>query len=394
MEGINDILVVGAGTAGLSAGIYGARSKRGTLILDRKRPGGQAATTEKMENYPGFPGCIGGRALMDRFRDHATEMGARIEKTDVVGFAEEAGIYVAKTASGGEFRARCLILAPGCEPRRLGIPGEKEFSGMGVSYCATCDAELYEGAVVVVVGSGDTAVEEANYISRFADEVIMIVVHDEGVLDCNKTMAQAALANPKMTWKWNRSLLSIEGSDSVSGVRAKNLRSGGEEELACDGVFIFVGTIPQTAFIGDFVATRNGFILTDEKMETNRPRVYAAGDARVKVLRQVVTAASDGATAAFFADRALTEMDEFAQAMDRAGKDCLLYFYTPPVQRSLDLFPVVERMAGELGLPLIKLDTFRYRGVAASLGVSGVPRLLRAGRNDTGDVIPGETIPL
>jgi thioredoxin reductase (NADPH) len=394
MDGVSDILVVGAGSAGLSAGVYGARSRRSTLILDRKRPGGQAATTEKMENYPGFPECIGGRTLMDRFRDHATGMGAKIEKTDVVGFAEEGGIYIVKTADGGVRKARSLILAPGCEPRRLGIPGEKEFSGSGVSYCATCDAELYEGATVVVVGSGDTAVEEANYISRFADEVVMIVVHDEGVLDCNKTMAETALANPKMTWKWNRSLASIEGTDSVTGVKAKNLRSGGEETIACDGVFIFVGTVPQTAFIGDFVAMRNGFIVTDEKMETNRPLVYAVGDARVKALRQVVTAASDGAIAAFFADRALTEMDEFAAAIGRAGRDCLLYFYTPPVQKSLELFPVVERMAGDLGLPLVKLDTFRYRGVASRLGVTVVPRLLHVTTSDTGDVIPGETIPL
>jgi thioredoxin reductase (NADPH) len=393
MQEINDLIVVGAGSAGLSAGVYGARSKRSTLILDRRRPGGQAATTEKMENYPGFPGVIGGRELMDRFREHATGMGARIEKTDVLGFAEEGGIYVVRT-KGGEFRARSLILAPGCEPRRLGIPGEKEFSGSGVSYCATCDAELYEGSVVVVVGSGDTAVEEANYISRFADEVVMIVVHDEGVLDCNRTMAEAALANPKMTWKWNRSLASIEGGEAVMGVKANNLRTGRVEEIECDGVFIFVGTIPQTAFIGDFVATKNGFIVTDEKMETNRPLVYAAGDARVKALRQVVTAASDGATAAFFADRALTEMDEFAQAMDRAGKECLLYFYTPPVQRSLELFPLAEAKAAELGLPLVKLDTFRYRGVAAKLGVSSVPWLIRAVRNETGDVIPGESIPL
>jgi thioredoxin reductase (NADPH) len=222
----------------------------------------------------------------------------------------------------------------------------------------------------------------------------MIVVHDEGVLDCNRTMAEAALANPKMTWKWNRSLASIEGGEAVMGVKANNLRTGRVEEIECDGVFIFVGTIPQTAFIGDFVATKNGFIVTDEKMETNRPLVYAAGDARVKALRQVVTAASDGATAAFFADRALTEMDEFAQAMDRAGKECLLYFYTPTVQRSLELFPLAEAKAAELGLPLVKLDTFRYRGVAAKLGVSSVPWLIRAVRNETGDVIPGESIPL
>ncbi len=147
--------------------------------------------------------------------------------------------------------------------------------------------------------------------------------------------------------------------------------------MACDGVFLFVGTVPQTAFLGDFVKLQRGFLVTDEKMETSRPRVYAAGDARVKVLRQVVTAASDGAIAAFHADKALTEIDEYAGAVRRAGARYLLYFYTPPVQRSLDLFPEVEKRAEALGLPLIKLDTFRYRGVAARCGVTEVPSLVR-----------------
>jgi thioredoxin reductase (NADPH) len=372
-----DVLIVGAGTAGLSAGVYAARAKRSTLILDRRRPGGQAATTERMENYPGFPGGIGGRELMDRFRDHALEMGARIEQAEATEFGEADGSYFVRTSKGIRYAARSMILAPGCEPRKLGIPGEAEYSGRGVSYCATCDAELFEGAKVVVIGSGDTAVEEAGFISRFADEVVMIVVHDEGTLDCNRTQAQIALANPKLTWMWNSSIAAIEGSETVESVKVRNLRTGAVESVACDGVFLFVGTVPQTAALGDFVALKNGFVVADERMETNRPRVFAAGDARVKVLRQVVTAASDGAVAAFQADKALTEIDEYAKAVARAGKNYLLYFYTPPVQRSLDLFPVVERMAEERGLPLIKLDTFRYKSVAARCGVVDIPSLAR-----------------
>ena len=372
-----DVVIVGAGTAGLSAGIYAARARRSTLILDRKRPGGQAATTEKMENYQGFPEKIGGRELTERFRRHAEGMGARIARGEAVAFGEEEDGYVVRAKEGAAYRARSLILAPGCEPRRLGIPGEKKFAGGGVSFCATCDAELYEGVRVAVVGSGDTAVEEAGFISRFADEVVMLVVHDEGTLDCNRSQAEAALANPKLTWMWNRSILAIEGADAVSGVRARNLRTGAEETVSCTGVFIFVGIVPQTEFLGDFVALSNGFIVTDEKMETNRPRVFAAGDARVKVLRQVVTAASDGAIAAFHADKALTETDEYAKAVLRAGSRYLLYFYSPTVQRSLDLFPRVEKKAEDLGLPLIKLDTFRYRSAAARYEVKDVPCLVR-----------------
>ena len=387
-DGPSDILIIGAGTAGLSAGIYAARAKRSTLILDRKKPGGQAATTEKMENYPGFPEVIGGRELTERFRRHAEAMGARIQRAEAVSFAEEEGGYVVRTKDGAALRARALIIAPGCEPRRLGIPGEKEFTGSGVSYCATCDAELYEEARVVVVGSGDTAVEEAGFISRFASEVVMIVVHDEGTLDCNRTQAETAMANPKLTWMWNRSIVAVEGGEAVSGVRVRNLRTGVEETVPCAGVFLFVGTVPQTAFLGDFVALKNGFIVTDEKMETSRPRVFAAGDARIKVLRQVVTAASDGAVAAFHADKALTEIDEYAQAVRRAGREYLLYFYTPPVQRSLDLFPVVEARAQGLGLPLIKLDTFRYRGVAARCGVTEVPCLVRMADGEKKEQLP------
>ena len=383
-----DILIVGAGTAGLSAGIYAARAKRSTLILDRKRPGGQAATTEKMENYPGFPEVIGGRELTERFRAHAEAMGARIERGEVVSFAEEEGGYLVRTKDGAALPARALILAPGCEPRRLGIPGEKEFSGSGVSYCATCDAELYEGARVVVVGSGDTAVEEAGFISRFASEVVMIVVHDEGTLDCNRTQAETAMANPKLTWMWNHAILAVEGGETVSGVRVRNLRTGAEVSVACDGVFLFVGTVPQTAFLGDFVALQRGFIVTDEKMETSRPRVFAAGDARIKVLRQVVTAASDGAIAAFHADRALTEIDDYEKAVARAGREYLLYFYTPPVQKSLDLFPVAEKKAGALRLPLIKLDTFRYRAAAARCGVTEVPALVRMEDGEKKEQLP------
>jgi thioredoxin reductase (NADPH) len=372
-----DVLVVGAGSAGLAAGIYSARARRSTLILDRARPGGQAATTEKMENYPGFPEVIGGRELTERFRKHAEAMGARIERAEAVSFAEDGDAYLVGTKDGRSIRGRSIVLAPGCQPRRLGIPGEKELAGCGVSYCATCDAELYEDARVVVVGSGDTAIEEAAFISRFASEVVMLVVHDEGTLDCNRTQAEAAFANPKLAWRWNRSILAVEGEGSVSGVKVRNLTTGAEETVPCDGVFLFVGTVPQTAFLGDFVTLQRGFIVTDEKMETSRPRVFAAGDARVKVLRQVVTAASDGAIAAYHADKALTEIDEYAKAVARAGRTYLLYFYTPPVQRSLDLFPAVEKKAESLGLPLIKLDTFRYRGVAESCGVSEVPTLVR-----------------
>lgn len=374
---IFEIIIIGAGAAGLTAGIYSARSKRKTLILDRKRPGGQAGTTERLENYPGFPGGIGGKELMNLFRDQAIEMGSVIEKGKVSSITESAGHYLVKIAKGKEFTGKSVILAPGSLPRQLGIKGEEEFSGRGVSYCATCDAELYEESKVVVIGSGDSAVEEAVYLSRFASEVVMIVVHDEGVLDCNKTMAEEALRNPKLSWRWSSAVIAIEGDEVVSGVELKNLRTGKVEQLECDGVFMFVGIVPQTDFLKGFVDLSRGLISHNEQMETNRPLVYAAGDASVTALRQIVTAAADGAKAAFFADRALSEDEEYKKAIDRAGDECFIYFYTPPVQFSLDLFPEVEKRAEAAGLPLIKLDTSRFRDASRKFGVESVPRLFR-----------------
>jgi thioredoxin reductase (NADPH) len=371
-----DIIIIGAGAAGLTAGIYSARSKRKTLILDRKRPGGQAGTTERLENYPGFPGGTGGKKLMNLFRDQSLEMGSIIEKGKVASITESGDFYLINTSKGKEFRCKSVILAPGSKPRQLGIKGEEEFSGRGVSYCATCDAELYEDAKVVVIGSGDSAVEEAVYLSRFAAEVVMVVVHDEGVLDCNKTMVEEALENPKLTWRWNSAVVSIDGDDLVTGVGLKKLRTGKIEHEGCDGVFMFVGIVPQTDFLEGFIDLQRGLISHNEQMETNKPLIYAAGDATVTVLRQVITAAADGAKAAFFADRALCEDEEYKKVIDKVGDEYFIYFYTPPVQISLDLFPKVEKIAEASGLPLVKLDSSRFRDSAKKLGVERVPELL------------------
>jgi thioredoxin reductase (NADPH) len=371
-----DIIIIGAGAAGLTAGIYSARSKRKTLILDRKRPGGQAGTTERLENYPGFPGGTGGKTLMNLFRDQSLEMGCVIEKGKVASISEFEGFYLVKTSKGKEFKCKSVILAPGSKPRQLGIKGEEEFSGRGVSYCATCDAELYEDAKVVVIGSGDSAVEEAVYLSRFAAEVVMVVVHDEGVLDCNKTMAEEALGNPKLSWRWNSAVVSIDGDELVTGVGLKKLRTGKIEHEECAGVFMFVGIVPQTDFLEGFVDLQRGLISHNEQMETNKPLIYTAGDASVTVLRQVVTAASDGAKAAFFADRALCEDEEYKKAIDKAGDEYFIYFYTPPVQISLDLFSEVEKIAEDAGLPLVKLDSSRFRDAVKQLGVESIPKLL------------------
>ena len=224
--------------------------------------------------------------------------------------------------------------------------------------------------------------KEAVYLARYAEEVVMIVVHDKGTLDCNRTIAEEALGNPKLSWLWNHSIVSIDGDDLVSGVTVKNLKTGAMEQVECEGVFMFVGTVPQTSFLDNFLELKGGFIEVNEKMETGRVNVYAAGDATRTVLRQVVTAASDGAKAAFYADRALSEEEELEKALKHAGNEYYLYFYTPPVQESLDLFPVVEKRADDAGVPLVKLDSYRFREAARRYGVSAVPKLLHIQGNE------------
>lgn len=304
-------------------------------------------------------------------------MGCEIVKETVLSVRGDDGIYRAECKSGAVLEGRSLILAPGCEPRRLGIPGEEELTGLGVSYCATCDAELYEDAKVAVIGSGDTAVEEAVYISRFASEVVMVVVHDEGTLDCNSSMACEAMENPKLTWMWNHALQAIEGDEIVEGVRLKNLKTGEETRVGCDGVFMFVGTVPQTGFVEGFIELDGGYIVTDDAMRTDGHLIFAAGDARKKHLRQVITAASDGATAAFFADKGLSEIDGYRRLTAEAGNDFYLYFYFPPAAESLELFPEVERRAAEDGKQLIKLDLSRFQNIASNFGVDHIPELIR-----------------
>jgi thioredoxin reductase (NADPH) len=376
---IYDLIIVGGGPAGLSAGVYGSRSRLKTAILQKGKPGGQAATTQDLENYPGFSRGTTGPALMEAMADHAQSFGTEIIREEVVDLELDGEVKVLKGKSGKEYLAKTVILAPGAEPRSLNIKGERALRGKGVSYCATCDADFFEELDVVVVGNGDAAVEEAMYLTKFAETVTIIVIHDEGVLDCNKASAELAFANPKIKWVWNSVLTEIKGDGLVESVMIKNIKTGEITEMETNGVFFFVGTVPKTEILkGKVELNEQGYIITNELMETSVPGVYAAGDARMKYLRQVITAASDGAIAAVAAEKYLAEEEGFKERVLTSQEPVLVAFWAPQVEASIEAVSLLEKKVAEAEgkVKLVKIDTYRNQRVAKRYGITEIPSVV------------------
>ncbi|MCG0277380.1 MAG: thioredoxin-disulfide reductase [Thermanaeromonas sp.] len=300
-----DLIIIGGGPAGLTAGLYGARGGLHTLIIERGAPGGQAGQTDRIENYPGFPEGISGLDLAFKFTEQAQKYGARLEMGTVekVDFSGE----IKRVWTGeGEYTGRAVIIATGASPRPLDVPGEEALRGKGVSYCATCDGAFFRGKKVAVVGGGDSAVEEALFLTRFADQVS--IIHRRDKLRAIKVLQQRAQENPKINFYWNTVVEAILGESKVEALRLKNVASGDTWEEPFDGVFIFIGLKPNTEFLGNTIALdENGYIITREDLSTSSPGVFAAGDVRSKAFRQVTTAVGDGAAAAMAAQKYLAE---------------------------------------------------------------------------------------
>lgn len=373
-----DIVIVGGGPAGLAAGVYASRAKLSAVILEKAKPGGQAGTTEEMENYPGFGRGATGPGIVEAMRKHAEEFGTKIVKDEVVEVDFSGAVKKVTTKQGHVYEGKAVILCPGAKPRSLNIKGEKEFIGKGVSWCATCDADFFEELDVVVVGNGDAAIEEAMYLTKFAESVTVIVIHDEGILDCNKASAEKAFANPKMKWVWNSVLEEIKGDGLVEKVVIKNLKTGELSELETNGVFFFVGTVPQTGFLKDKVELdAHGYIVTNEKMETSVPGVYAAGDARQKYLRQVVTAAADGAVAAVAAEKYLAEEEAFNTQVLEQELPVAVVFWAPQNERSIQMVSALEQaMTGFEKGKLVKIDVYRNQLTSSRYEVKDIPAVL------------------
>ena len=305
-DAIRDMIIIGAGPAGLTAAIYAGRAAIHALVLAGAMPGGQIASTDLVENFPGFPQGVNGFELAMNFQQQAEHFGAELvlEAATEVDFSRQP--LVVKTASE-VYQARSVSLATGAFPRRLGIPGEREFFGRGVSTCATCDGFLFKEKTVVVIGGGDSALDEGLFLTRFASSVI--VVHRRNELRASKQLQERAFANPKMRFVWDSVPEEILGAETVKGVRVRNVRTEEERVIDTEGVFVFVGLIPATRlFQGQVELDDAGYIIADSHQRTNVPGVFAAGDVQNAEFRQCVVAAGAGATAAIQAERYLSAL--------------------------------------------------------------------------------------
>ncbi|MBU5675431.1 thioredoxin-disulfide reductase [Alkaliphilus sp. MSJ-5] len=307
MENIYDVIIIGGGPAGLSAGLYAARGKMSTLILEKEKAGGQIVSTEEVANYPGSMQNATGPILIDRMVEQCNEFGAKFEKDTIKDIKVDESIKVL-VGEKATYKAKSIIIASGANPRPIGAPGERELTGKGVSYCATCDADFFTDLEVFVIGGGDSAVEEAIFLTKFARKVT--IVHRRDELRAAKSIQDKAFNNAKIDFIWDSTVTEIKGDGIVESVVFKNLKTGETTEYTANeddgtfGIFVFVGYIPATEiFKGIINMDEVGYIITDDNMKTNVPGVFAAGDCRVKSLRQVITAAADGAIAAIQAEK-------------------------------------------------------------------------------------------
>jgi thioredoxin reductase (NADPH) len=303
---MEDLIIIGAGPAGLTAGLYAARARLKTLMLEKLSPGGQVLMTDWVENYPGFPDGISGFELMDKMRRQAEKFDLVIENQEVsrLELSPEKKVVV---ADKGNLETRALILTSGATPRKLGIEGEDLLTGKGVSYCATCDGPFYRDQEVALIGGGDTAVEEAIFLTRFAAKVHLIHRRDE--LRATKLLRERVMALDQVNIMWDTVPTRIVGDTEVKGVDLKNVKTGKTSHLPVQGVFVFVGYIPNTELVKDQLELDTlGFVVTNNDMQTSVPGVFAAGDIRSKILRQIATAVGEGATAAFAVERYLESL--------------------------------------------------------------------------------------
>ena len=301
MDKVYDIIVLGAGPAGLAAASYAGRARMDTLLIEGTKDGGQIVITNEIENYPGSLEEESGPSLIARMTKQVEKFCAD-RVTDTIVDVELEGKVKHLKGNHGDYYAKAVVIATGASPRPIGCPGEKEFTGKGVSYCATCDANFFEDFEVYVVGGGDSAVEEAMYLTKFARKVTLIHRRDE--LRAAKSIQEKAFANPKMAFMWNTTIEEIKGDGVVTSMIVKDTKTGETREIEADeedgtfGIFVFVGFDPKSQLFEGKLEMENRYIVTDKYMHTSVPGVFAAGDVIVKHLRQVVTACGDGAVAA------------------------------------------------------------------------------------------------
>ncbi len=370
-----DVVIIGGGAAGLTAGIYSGRARLKTLLIEKSLVGGLATYTNEMENYPGFPEGTSGGGLMELFHKQAKKFGVEFKLTDVKSVDLTGEVKVVETFRN-RFESKVVIIASGGRPRITGaINEDKYLFDKGISFCATCDAASNTGKTVMVIGSGDAAIEEGMFLTKFADKVIVSVMHENGKMDCNEIAKAAALDNPKMEFIWNTVTHAFKGEDELEYVVLKNLKTEELIEVKVDSCFEFIGYIPNTEmFKGQIDMTNRGYILTNEKMETNLQGVYTVGDVREKFLRQVATAVGDGAVAGFSAEKFIAEEEQFKNYILRNDIDNLVYIYNGIDEASRELLPKVQQIGLDReGFVCTPVDVYKSKGIAEKLGVDTFP---------------------
>lgn len=372
-----DVVIIGGGAAGLTSAIYCGRARLRTLVIEKALIGGLATYTNEIENYPGFPEGAGGLGLMELFHKQAKKFGVVFKLTDVRTVSLEGDTKVVETFRTN-YECKVVIIASGGKPRLTGAPGEDGFLyDKGISFCATCDAAANTDKTVMVIGSGDAAVEEGMFLTKFASKVIVSVMHEEGKMDCNEIAKGEALANPKMEFIWNTVPNEFRGdSEHLRSVALKNTRTGDILDVPVDTCFLFIGYLPNTEmFKGTVDMTKQGYIVTNEKMETNIPGVYCAGDVREKFLKQVATAVGDGAIAGYAAEKYIAESEMFETQIMDPSIPGLVYIWNAVVPESRELLPVIEEFEKKHdgSIKVSRIDVYKSNGIAARMGVSEVP---------------------
>jgi len=364
-----ELVIVGGGPAGLTAAIYGRRAGLDVLVLEKGMAGGQITITAEIENWPGIP-MISGEELARAFREHAEKFSPEFREAEVKKVSIEAGKKVVATDKG-DIEAEAVIIATGASFRKLGCPGEAEFTGRGVSYCAVCDGAFFEDQVIAVVGGGNTAVEEADYLTRFASKVY--IIHRRDSFRADRAVVEKAMANPKIEPVWNSVVEKIKGTDMVEGIVLKNVKTGETSELPVAGIFVFVGMNPNSDFVKGLVETKDGgWIVPNEMLETSVEGIFAAGDVRDKFLRQVVTAAGDGATAAMAAYSYISEQLHLQKVLFEPERVVSL-FYSSIDQEQIKLANEVEKKYAK---KVLLIDGYKNKRMCEKLGIVDLPQVV------------------